>query len=142
MKRILDDEFLKENIDEGMRYAIAVLNEKGYETNYCCEGHYNEKYECYVGAYISFKESIPKELFPKLPSFPWKDDDKAMSRYKTPITVIDGRRGKYIKDMTESDCFYWEFTKYKRTSRAAKDLEHDRFIVELNEWVDMLPVRE
>lgn len=44
-------------IDYGLADIIVYLNEHGYPTKYCCEGH---KYENYRGGYIYF-EALPEE---------------------------------------------------------------------------------
>ena len=44
-------------IDAGLADIIVYLNEHGYPTKYCCEGH---KYENYRGGYIYF-EALPEE---------------------------------------------------------------------------------
>lgn len=131
-------EWIDENIDPGMRYAIKTLNEKGYKTFACCEGHYNENLGHYCEAYIRFNHFIPNELFPKLPSFPWRKDEKINSKYKTPFMEI-GCGYKKNRNKEYEKVFYWTGTRHKRVSKEEKDKEHDKFILELNAWVDSLP---
>lgn len=126
-------------IDGGIYPAVRDLNRKGYKTNFCCEGHWREAYNCYCGAYLLFRKPIDKDLFPKLPTFPWKPDDKVESRIKTPIMTTGIGYKKWFKDMVEERAFYWTGTKYKRMSREEKDAEHQVFLRELKEWVDSLP---
>lgn len=139
MKKELSAEFLEKNIDQGMRYAIYNLNRKGYETIFCCEGHWYEPLAIYCGMYLGFATPLKKEFWPKLPSFPWKDDNKYASRYRTPIMTI-GVGYKHTFSGTNEECyFYWKASNYKKMSREEKDKEHEQFIKELNEWVDSLP---
>lgn len=61
----LFDESLKYNfninqIDEGIKNVIVLLNDKGYITKHCCEGH-----EPYYNGYISF---INNYSFKDIPS--------------------------------------------------------------------------
>lgn len=137
-ENLKNDKWINENIDVGMRYAIKNLNKKGYETTNCCEGHYIDDFGCYYGAYISFKEYLPHNLFPKLPSFPWRLDDKNRSKYKTPFMELGGGY-KHNRNEEFEHTFYWTGTRYKRVSREEKDKEHELFIQELNNWVDSLP---
>ena len=51
-------------IDERMQYAIRTLNYKGWVTNYCCEGHWEDNKNGFVYPYIQF------ELGYNLPSVP------------------------------------------------------------------------
>lgn len=137
----LSQEWLNKYIDRGFHYAIRELNNKGYKTSNCCEGHYSEKYGYYMGAYIKFSHKIPNALFPKTPTFPVRDDNIVHSKYKTPIMEIGGG---YKQDSNKpyEDAFYWTGTRYKRVSREEKDLEHEQFLKELNAWVDSLPPYE
>ena len=45
-------EDIKTDFDEGVIDILITLNEKNYFTNYCCEGHLNNKNEW--NGYISF----------------------------------------------------------------------------------------
>ena len=126
-------------IDVEMRPIIKTLNDKGWTTKYCCQGHWNEKLNCYFGSYLGFNVKVPKEYFPQLPTFPFKDDDRYISSYKSPITVVGCGYKNKIKNMEYNNTFYWRNSQYKRMSREEKDREHEQFIKELTEWANGLP---
>lgn len=101
------------DIDVGMREIIRVLNDKGYETVACCEGHWKEKYNRYVGMYIYFKEPI---LFPIIEGY--KNDKK------------NTKNGHYYTRKNKK-CHYWVEPRYKRMSKEEKDIEHEKLLNEI-----------
>lgn len=127
-------------IDKGIRDTIKLLNDKGWTTCACCEGHFEEVYGYYFGSYICFRVKVPKEYFPNMPTYPLKDDDKVKSKYKTPITIVGMGYKNWIRDMEYNRAFYWQHTKYKRMSREEQDREHEVFLKELYEWAENLPM--
>lgn len=127
-------------IDAGLCTTIKILNKKGYTTLFCCEGHYNDSYGAYISAYLYFREPIPDEYFPILPTFPIMGEDKIWSRCKTPIMTIG--RSKKRAGKGPHRTFRWTGTRYKRVTREQKDLEHKQFLKELEEWAANLPERE
>lgn len=62
-------------IDRGIQDSIRVLNEKGYTTVYCCEGHIGLS----VSIYIQFDEDYEFDELPK--DFTYKNNTL---RYKFP----------------------------------------------------------
>lgn len=63
----MTEEEIRENIDSGMIDILLVLNEKGYITIGCCEGHLNEKNEW--NSYLGFEFSYNFNEYPKNHSY-------------------------------------------------------------------------
>ena len=60
-------------IDPNITPTIALLNKKGYKTEFCCEGHYTE--EGMDNAYIYFAKSVSPDILINNPlPYPWFRD--------------------------------------------------------------------
>lgn len=83
-----------EEIDSGMIDILLVLNEKGYKTIGCCEGHLNNNNEW--NSYLGFAFSYVFETYPKNHSY---------SRQKRKFFYWDGvgeeSRQKTLKEILE-----------------------------------------
>lgn len=102
-------------IDENIQYAVRVLNEKGWITQFCCEGHYTEGGKGDV-LYIAFDKWI------ELPSVPVGWELK--------------KHGDTI--MIECDC---KSKSKVAEKRKAQFEEKKRIALEnLNSWVESLDV--
>ena len=54
-------------VDAGIQNAVRELNQKGYDTQYCCEGHFNFSFSIYITFHQSYN-------FPEIPEgFKLKD---------------------------------------------------------------------
>lgn len=71
-------------IDPNIVESIALLNKKGYTTEFCCEGH-EEKADSYA-AYVRFAAGVTIDLVRYPLPFPWKD----YSEDGTAATPISG----------------------------------------------------
>jgi len=60
------------DIDDLLVGAIINFNEKGYETDFCCEGHLDNR-----NFYITFRNKIPNNM----PNFLKKDNDNKTIRF-------------------------------------------------------------
>ena len=130
-------------VDAGIAPVIQILNDKGYKTVVCCEGHYDEHYENYTSVWIGFAngylpprprisgyERHARQLqTQKYPSY-WYGPRFNQCRPKS--TFYHGR-----KMMPEIKIF---FTKYKRDMKK-RDIheEHQRVLDELVKWAKSLP---
>ena len=59
-------------LDPNISNAIIKLNDKGYETKYCCEGYHND---IEVFPYIWFEKPIENEVYKYQLEYPWQLDD-------------------------------------------------------------------
>lgn len=130
-------------VDVGIAPIIQVLNDKGYKTCVCCEGHYKEWYDNYTSVWIGFLEGYlpPRPRISgyerharqlqsqKYPSY-WYGPRFSQSRPKR--TSYYGR-----KNMPEITI---HFSKYKRDMKK-RDIheEHQRVLDELLKWAQELP---
>lgn len=118
------------DIDENIAIAISSLNELGYKTKYCCEGHaeYSSEYDCFgIGVpYITFEDGV------HLPSCPegWKleSDDTG---YDENDNEIKG---------------YWETIYAMEVSETDKLLDFYKvkldLIIKLFEWIESIYKKE
>lgn len=108
-------------IDENIQYAVRLLNEKGYATECCCEGHYDDKIKGgYI--YISFAQRYAPHVFPD----GWKIS-RDNNKYHPTISV-----GMRIKSNSKIE------------SRRKKQFEAKKkeAINNLNKWADSLGTNE
>lgn len=100
-------------IDDDIAYVIQTLNKKGYNTRFCCSGHYgyelDEGFECSdsSGGYIFFEEPY---VFETLPEGVFQDTSHII-------------RFKFSANPNTSDRFY----------------ELNEIIYALSKWADELP---
>ena len=113
-----------------IRPIIKVLNDKGWKTILCCEGHWQECYNCYWGGFIGFREPLPIEYRPHIEGYDEKPADKYQSQMK--------RAYMYYVDHG----FYFDGDRHKRTSKEEKWAEHQRLLNELLKWANNLPQKE
>lgn len=109
-------------IDKGMRKIIKILNEKGYLTTMCCEGHLNNKI---WQAFIIFKENY---------------------NFSIPIPII-GIETDSIKNKNEIFTYtngkeYRWFNYKKKTTNKQKEQERLELLKELELWACNLPCRD
>lgn len=135
---MLNDEILK-NIDPNIREIIIELNNKGYETMFCCGGHTNEIYtEIYV--VIKRNENI----------------DRVINNIEPPdgfyINLENGEEiySKLIKDLYDVEWLrsltpeYFHRVLIKTTPDICFKMRHDQDFIdlkisELYKWVNSLP---
>ncbi len=133
----------KIEVDAGIASVIQVLNDKGYRTCVCCEGHYEETYDNYTPVWIGFLEGYlpPRPRISgyerharqlqtqKYPAY-WYGPRFSQCRPKR--TSYRGRR-----NMPEIKI---HFTKYKRDMKKRNiHEEHQRVLDELLKWAQELP---
>lgn len=118
-----------EEIDENIREVIKILNNKGYSTIACCEGHWNEDYNRYLGGYILFDVTKVPKNYPNLAPIHYKFDlqDRKPHMYMKP-------RRKYS--------FYWMGSSFKKMSREEKDAEKKEMLYKLKIWAESLERRQ
>lgn len=100
-------------IDEALQYAVRALNEKGWFTKYCCEGHIKEG-DKKESSYIYFED----RYFP--PSIPtgWKKEKNGIYAYYKSGSKFPEKR---LKQLAEQKA---------------------QAIQALNEWADSLGINE
>lgn len=82
------------NIDKKMAYSISILNISGYETMFCCEGHYDKASQSGTYPYIMLKmnENIKKYYDMYRPVKNLSDNDESetaiSSRMAIPVIPI------------------------------------------------------
>lgn len=97
-------------LDPNMTEPISRLNRKGFHTEFCCEGHNNERYmfrdnygfgickKSNAGAYISFKNPYQARILDYIPlPEPWKRD---MTVHNYTVDH-NGEKVDYTLDMTK-----------------------------------------
>lgn len=104
-------------IDKGIQSIIRILNEKGYTTNYCCEGHFSETVK---GGEIYISFIYPPTIFPD----GWTT--KVVNKGYRPVTSFYYRIKKNSKLVKKQKEYFEE--------QKAKALE------ELLQFVNDLPV--
>ena len=138
----------KIRVDRGIAEAVKVLNEKGYATMFCCEGHIvtdiptsRRQYGQYSPLWIAFKQGCMPPYSPNI--YP-----------KTDITdgwVVGHARefmGAYkpFKHQPARDTLFISFECYKRErkkfSEGDVNKEHKRILNAVLEWANSLPNRE
>ena len=55
---LVGNEINNDFIDPLMVKTIDILNQKGYVTAYCCQGHYDSKYPNMTNGYIKFEYDV------------------------------------------------------------------------------------
>lgn len=121
------------NIDKGFRQIIKGLNDKGWVTRYCCEGHYDEDRDRYVFAYLYFDAPIPIEFQPILDSYTLVDEKDWCKRLRNK-SAYSWKKNEQV--------FYWVGSGYKKMTMGEKFEEHNKFLNDLQNWVDNLPYKE
>lgn len=118
-KRMID----YKDIDKGMRPIIKELNDKGYATKFCCEGHFNELKNRYMTAYIYFEKPLSESIYPLIEGYRLidKKDKWKKIRCKYPYMWVEA----------DGKLFYWIGSAYDKTD---KDKEHDDFLKMLLNW--------
>lgn len=115
-------------IDEEMRPIIKELNGKGWETMFCCQGHwYNEK-NSISGGYLLFKKEIEDKYLIRLKCMIEKPTDKPQSKIRVGNYHWEGNR-----------TLYWYGNNYKRVTREEKENENKKVLAEILEWAKELP---
>lgn len=125
-------------LDPNMTEPISRLNRRGFFTEFCCEGHNNEKYlfrdlygysvckKSNSGAYISFKNPDHAKVLDYIPlPEPWERD---ISVHNYAVNH-DGQEFTYTLDMTKKfvirvNNYHWFLPER---------------IATLNRWIDLLP---
>lgn len=110
--------WINSEIDAGIRDAIVKLNQKGYFTTACCEGHTDKAlYESTVSVYIYFDKFYD---WPVEPPF---------------FGVKNGIRCKKWKRG-----LYWDTR--RRVKNESKEADRQVILNAINKWVDALPSME
>lgn len=119
------------HIDRRLMYIIKTLNEKGYETFGCCEGHWQQIYPRYSDTYIWFTNGVPPLDY--------------ILEHLSDIgvdTVIRSDKDARVKD---KDFFLIQDNKIIRfwllnnpSDRWHKSRQHSKVIKLLTAWVDTL----
>lgn len=133
----------KIEVDAGIALIIQVLNDKGYKTYACCEGHYKEWYDNYTSVWIGFLEGY---LPPRPRIIGYERHARQLQTQKYPSYWYGPRfrqsrpkRTSYYgsKNMPEIRI---HFSKYKRDMKK-RDIheEHQRVLDELLKWAKELP---
>lgn len=119
-------------LDSGIAEAIKILNEKGYFTTCCCEGHkmwcdgYKHpkqriEYGQFSPLFIDFRQDCIPPYFPQI----------------YPYTASKN----HARQIFERDRFVVYFELYKR-QRSNVDEEHLRVLNEILKWAIELPEKE
>jgi hypothetical protein len=104
------------DLDENFIPVIRLLNEKGYETRFCCSGHVWDDVPETIHAYIAFQDYVKKEELEPLPKG-WKFNEpeegpiiraeyRASDPVRIQLAILDGVKavakwalGLKIKDL-------------------------------------------
>lgn len=128
------------DIDTGITHVIKTLNEKGYKTTMCCEGHKCDTTIGYTPLTIHFEiGNLPPR--PVINGFTRHCRQFGSQRY--PSYNYGGHfrhcrpynrvyQGHYIPTID----FY--YSQYKKVDQ---DAEKEYLLAELNKWVDNLPIK-
>ena len=119
-------------LDIGIVGAIKVLNEKGYFTTCCCEGH-----KMWCDGYKHPKSRIEYGQFSPL-FIDFKTD--CIPPYFPQIYPYTGSK-KEARQEFKDNRFMVYFALYKR-QRGNVDKEHLRVLNEILKWADELPEKE
>ncbi len=131
-------------VDAGIAPIIQILNDKGYKTVVCCEGHYKDGYDNYTPVWIAFDHGcLPPR--PRIKGYERHAKQLQVQKYPS---YWYGPRFTQCRPKTTS--YYGRvlnpeikihFTKYKRDMKK-KDIheEHQRVLNELLEWAEALPM--
>ena len=125
-------------IDEEMRPIIKVLNQKGWATLYCCQGHYEQDTERYECTYITFFKPYFQRHEGHEPLF--KEYINLSNGYPDIVDCTDKNDAFYYNHMDYT--VYWYGTASKDMSKKEKDEEHKKLIEDLLEWANGLPELE
>lgn len=116
------------SIDKEMIPILIELNEKGWETTFCCSGHKEQiENSGYWNAYITFSKKIKK--IPDIKLFEAR-------------TRKDSKNGKYSRFEKNFNGFYWYGSNNKKMSIEEKERERKQFINDLFNCVKELPKYE
>lgn len=108
-------------IDKGMWDILIELNNKGYKTMYCCEGHPSreERWNAYI---LFYKNKAPKTLPPLYEVLPNRKQNRA-ERYS---------------QILSNECFHWYGTKSKKYTIEMLEQERQELLKELLKWAKEL----
>lgn len=117
-------------IDKGFRPIIKTLNEKGWITCYCCEGHIDKltKKSERWSSYIAFKEVYNFPI--PIPLFPIRKKGEPKSKIK----------GCYSELHKTKKIFHWYGS--KGTTMLEKEAERIKWLNDFKEWAEKLPYLE
>lgn len=121
------------DIDYKLRDVILILNNKGYTTKFCCEGHWKKDYNSYKGGYILFEDKVFEEIEP-----PISESHSMMPKGKTPSKM----RTNYYYITKNKRTLCWEGSDYKNESYEDKTINHNNFLLDLLIWANNLPNRK
>ncbi len=136
-------------LDKGVAETVVVLNERGYKTTCCCEGHISycegyaqpqkrKEYGQYSPIFIDFMDDCLPPYGPGIYELdkdinPWKSDH---------AREYLGTYGSF-KGKIKSNCLFISFECYKRDRKKYSNgdvhLEHERVLNLLLEWAKGLP---
>ena len=134
------DEIL-EDIDDGLKETISILNKKGYTTFGCCEGHWHEGTNGYWHAYIAFRSGcFPRE--PRLTGFKHANLCNELYTTTEESEVVSENSMKYELSPARNDLFIRFSFKNIDMTREEKDRAHSAFLEELLEWAKQLEQKD
>ena len=138
-------------VDSGIADIVQTLNDKGYRTNCCCEGHIYDcsnyarpeqrmEYGQYSPILITFRENCeppyPPYVYKLSKEDPWK---KGHAREHFGVYSP-------FKHGLSCGALFISFEMYKRQRKHYSDgdvvKEHDRVLDELLKWAKDLPVKD
>lgn len=123
------------HIDRRLMYIIKTLNEKGYETFGCCEGHWQKIYPRYSDTFIWFTYGVPP--------LDYIFDHLSDLGIDTIIRAEHDTRKKDTDFMLIQDDKIIRFWMLNNPSdRWHKSRQHSKIIKLLKEWADILPYKE
>lgn len=129
-----------DNIDEGIRNVIYLLNKKGYKTWGCCEGHWSDASNCYCQAYIAFYNDYVPEV-PRLKEFKVR-----LHKLIEPKELFEtyNMDNYFIFDVSNNSdkVFFWFDIQNIGKSKEEQVELHQNLLEELLEWVSNLKERD